>query len=285
MAGEEERLGIIAGAGTLPIAIAETVTAKGRDVFVVAIKGMADEAGVARFPHVWVALGEFGRTAALLKEAGCRVVTFAGRVARPDLSKVKFDAKGTLFLPRLVAGALRGDDALMRAVLAFFEGEGLRVIGSDDVARDLIAGGGALGRLSPDKEHEADIAVGMNVVRALGEHDVGQAAVVCGGLVLAVEAVEGTDAMLKRVAGLPQDLRGTREQKKGVLVKTAKPHQERRVDLPVIGVKTIELAADAGLAGVTIEAGATLILGRKEVIAAADRLGLFLLGVERKGSR
>jgi len=285
MAAGDGRLGIIAGAGALPIAIAETVSAKGGDVFVLAIDGLADAAAVAKFPHSFVSLGEFGRAASRLKEAGCRTVTLAGRVARPEFSKLKLDAKGALLMPRLTAAALRGDDALLRAVLAFFEGEGFAVIGSHEAARDLIASAGELGRIAPNKESESDIGHAMKVVEALGALDIGQAAIVCAGLVLAVEAAEGTDAMLMRVASLPETLRGTPAHRRGVLVKAVKPHQERRVDLPVIGVRTIELASAAGLAGIAVEAGAALIVSRNEVIAAADGSGLFLRGFERKSSR
>jgi DUF1009 family protein len=282
MAAQEGRLGVIAGAGALPIAIAKTASAKGRDVFVLGIEGVADSAAVAEFPHTFVPMGQLGLAIRRLKEAGCGVVTIAGRVAHPDFSKMKLDAKAMLALPRLTAAALKGDDALLRATLSLFENEGFAVIGSDEAAHELVAPAGNLGRFAPDVENEAEIAHGMSVVEALGALDIGQAAVICGGLVLAVEALEGTDAMLMRVASLPEYLRGTIERRRGVLVKAAKPRQERRVDLPVIGVRTIELASAAGLRGIAVEAGAALIVAKKEVIAAADEEGLFLCGVVGK---
>ncbi len=271
-------LGIIAGGGELPLAIARASVAVGRRVFVLALEGMAKPAEVAPFPHAFVSIGELGKAIRLLKDAGCSEVTMAGKVARPEFSKLKLDTRGALALPKIIAAAARGDDALLRSLLAIFEKEGMRVIGSADAADALLVPSGPLGKIAPGPDDEADIAYAIQVVAAMGALDIGQAAVVCKGLVLAVEAAEGTDAMLARVATLPEALRGTQGSRKGVLVKAAKPHQERRVDLPVIGVRTIEFAAAAGLAGLAVEAGAALIMDRAQVVKTADRLGLFAYG-------
>jgi len=271
-------LGIIAGGGELPIAIARAAEADGRNVFVLALAGMAIPSDVAAFPHAFASLGELGKAIRLLKEQGCQEVTLAGKVARPEFSKLKLDARGALALPRVMAAAIKGDDALLRSLVAIFEKEGMRVIGSTDAACGLVAPMGPLGKLSPAEEHDGDILHAIRVVAALGALDIGQAAVVCQGLVLAVEAAEGTDAMLARVAALPEALRGTPENRKGVLVKAAKPNQERRVDLPVIGVRTVELAAAAGLAGIAVEGAAALVVNRARVVETADRLGLFIYG-------
>lgn len=282
MAVSEDRLGIIAGGGELPIAIADAAQSSGRPVFVLALDGMASSEDVTPFPHAFVSLGELGKAIRLLKDAGCAEITMAGRVARPEFGKLKLDARGALALPRVMTAALRGDDALLRTMLGIFEKEGMRVIGSQEAARALLAPFGPLGTLKPTKDATADIRHGCQVTRALGALDIGQAAVVCQGLVLAVEAAEGTDAMLMRVAILPEALRGTQSNRKGVLVKTAKPHQERRVDLPVIGVKTVELASIAGLCGIAFEGEGALIVNRAGVAEAADGHGLFAFGVARK---
>lgn len=272
-------LGIIAGAGELPVAIARTLHEDGRPVFVVALDGIADAPGLNEFPHAWASLGDVGTTVRLLKEAGCSEVTLAGRVARPDFSKVKLDGLGAQYIARILAAALKGDDALLRAVVSMFEKQGFRVTGTSDLTRALLAPAGVLGRLKPQSEALTDIRHGFKVVRALGALDVGQAAVVAGGLVLAVEAAEGTDAMLKRVAGLPATLRGSITARRGVLVKAMKPHQERRVDLPVIGARTIELASAAGLAGVAFQPDAVLILNRPRIVELANNAGLFVFGI------
>jgi UDP-2,3-diacylglucosamine hydrolase len=277
-------LGIIAGAGELPLAIARTLHEDGRPVFVLALDGIADARAFREFPHASASLGDVGTAVRLLKQAGCSEVTLAGKVARPDFSKLKLDGLGAQYIARILAAALKGDDALLRAVVAIFEKQGFRVSGTSDITRGMLARAGALGRFEPDADALADIRRAFDVVSALGALDIGQAAVVAGGLVLAVEAAEGTDAMLTRVAGLPAALRGSMTARYGVLVKAVKPRQERRVDLPVIGARTIELASAAGLAGVALQAEAVLILNRPRVIELADSAGLFVYGMSGPGS-
>jgi UDP-2,3-diacylglucosamine hydrolase len=271
-------LGILAGGGELPAALAKSVRAGGRSVYLVALEGFAVKDEVARFPHEWVSLGELGKALKLFKDAGCSEVTLAGKVTRPQFGALKLDAAGALALPKIVAAAMKGDDALLRTMIGIFEEKGFRVVGTAEAAPDLLMPAGPLGRLSPDARAQDDIALGVQVVRALGKLDVGQAAAVCEGLVLVVEAAEGTDAMLARIADLSENIRGTPAKKRGVLVKAPKPHQERRLDLPVVGVRTMERAAEAGLAGVALEAGSSLVMDRREVGEAADRLGLFVVG-------
>ncbi len=278
MAGSEKALGIVAGGGELPIAIARTAQAKGRKVFLLALKGAAEEEDVQPFPHAFVSLGELGKAVELLNQAKCSEITFAGAVARLNFHQLKMDARGALALPKVIAAARGGDDALLRAILSLFEKEGFRVIGSGEAARELLAPEGLLGTCRPTEDDRADIAAGAQVVRALGAFDVGQAVAVCDGLVLAVEAAEGTNAMLARVATLPEALRGSEKQRRGVLVKAPKPDQERRVDLPVIGERTVQLAGAAGLSGIAVQAGAALIMDRPAVVAAAEAAGLFVLG-------
>jgi DUF1009 family protein len=282
MAGGNGALGIIAGGGELPLAIAEAASSAGRDVFIIAIAGLAQEKELGKFRHGVAGIGELGKMLALLKQANCSEITFAGRVPRPNFSAVKFDARGAMALPKLLAAALKGDDALLRAVLGVFEREGLTVIGSDEAARALVAQEGTIGRAAPSERDRTDITRGFAVLRAMGALDIGQAAIVCEGLVLAVEAAEGTDEMLRRAAVLPETIRGTAEARRGVLVKAPKPAQERRVDLPVIGARTVELAAAAGLSGIAVESEAVLIMNRSAVAAAIDRAGLFLVALSAR---
>ena len=271
-------LGLIAGGGNLPRAVAESVGADGRDVFVVALRGMCGD-WVEGFPHAWVGLGEPGHALRALKAAAVADVLLAGRVERPKFSELKLDTKGVLVLPRVIAAARQGDDALLRMLTGLFEAEGFRAVSVGEAAPGLVTQEGGLGRLLPNDDHKADIAQAFTIVRALGALDVGQAAVVCEGLALAVEAAEGTDAMIARVAQLRDNLRGTPERKRGVLVKALKPTQDAKTDMPVIGVETVRRAAEAGLAGIGLEAGASLIVDKRAVAAEADRLGLFVVGV------
>ncbi|MGA7714269.1 MAG: UDP-2,3-diacylglucosamine diphosphatase LpxI [Rhizomicrobium sp.] len=276
----QRALGIIAGGGELPLAIADCVIETGRDVFLLALTGSADDT-VAAYPHDWVALGEIGKVFKLLHANNCSEVLLAGKLARPKFSEIKLDLKAALVAPRVIAASLKGDDALLRSVVDIFEREGMRVLGAAEAAPGLLAPEGQMGRIAPSQEGKDDIVTAFQIVRAMGAHDIGQAAAVCGGLTLAVESAEGTDAMILRIASLPEHLRGTPTKRRGVLAKAPKPIQDRKTDLPVIGVTTVKNAASVGLAGIAVEAGGALILGKRAVIEEADRLGLFLVGVAK----
>ena len=271
-------LAIVAGGGELPLAIAQCVRGRGRDVFVLALKGAADE-WVEAWPHEWIALGEVGKGFKALAAHDCGEVLLAGKLARPKFSDIKLDAKAVFVAPRVIAASFKGDDALLRSVVDIFERESIRVISTVEAAPELLAPAGRMGRVAPSPESEDDIATAFKIVCTLGALDIGQAAAVCDGLALAVEAAEGTDAMIARIANLPEHLRGTAAKRRGVLVKALKPTQDRKTDLPVIGVQTVREVAAVGLAGIALEAGGALILGKSAVIAEADRLGLFLVGV------
>ncbi len=273
-------LGLIAGGGELPRAVAQAVRAAGRDVFVVPLVGSVTEDWVKDFPHEFLSPGEPGRIVKAMKSAGVSQVLLAGRVDRPKFSEMKLDAKGMLLLPKAIAAAKKGDDSLLRFIVGICEDEGFAAVSVAEAAPALVAPDGLLGRVAPDGEHQADILKAFKIVHALGALDVGQAAVVCEGLALAVEAAEGTDAMLARIPSLRESLRGTADRKRGVLVKALKPTQDRKTDLPVVGVQTVRNAAAAFLAGIALEAGAALILDKAAVAAEADRLGLFVIGLK-----
>jgi DUF1009 family protein len=199
-----------------------------------------------------------------------------GSVSRPDLANVRFDFGAIKNLPFLLGLGVGGDDQVLSSVVRFLEGKGYRVYGAGEVAPELLAAEGNLGAKAPSPDDRADIETGFRVVSALGRLDVGQAAVVVKGRVLAVEAAEGTDTMLARCAELRKG--GRRRGLAGVLVKAPKPGQEERVDLPTIGPDTVEMAAQAGLAGIAVAAGRVLIADRDTTIAAAGQHGLFLVG-------
>jgi UDP-2,3-diacylglucosamine hydrolase len=273
------KLGLIAGGGSLPVEIATHCQRAGRPFFVVRLKGSAGPE-LTRFPGAEVGIAELGKCFKALKRAGCKAVCFAGQVMRPDFRALAPDLRGLRALPGVLTAARKGDDALLRALLGEFEKEGFAVEGAHEVMGDLTLPAGPLGRIRPGPEHAGDIARALEVARAIGGLDIGQGAVVCEGLVLAVEAQEGTDAMLRRVTELPAAIRGAPEAPRGVLAKAPKPIQETRVDLPTIGLGTIQRAARAGLAGVAGEAGGLIVLDREAVIALADELGLFIVGVD-----
>lgn len=279
MTPRQKALGIIAGGGALPRAVAESARQDGRAVFVVPLRGSLDGDWISAFPHQWCGLGEPGKALKALAAAEVGDVLLAGKVDRPKFSQLKLDAKGVMVLPKVIAAARKGDDALLRLLVDLFERDGFRAVSVAEAAPGLVCGEGPLGRLSPDPDHRADIAQAFAIVRALGALDVGQAAVVCEGLALAVEAAEGTDRMIARVATLGENLRGSETRRRGVLVKALKPTQDAKTDMPVIGVETVRNAAAAGLSGIALEAGKSLIVDKRQVAAEADRLGLFVVGV------
>jgi len=262
----------------LPVLLATDCRTAGRPLFVVRLKAMADPA-LSAFEGAEAGLAELGRIIGLLRTAGCEAVCFAGNVSRPDFRALKPDLRGLTALPAAVAAAGQGDDALLRFIVGEFESEGFRIEGAEEVSAALSLTDGPLGRVAPGPEHHADMALALRTARRIGALDIGQGAVVAAGVVLAVEAQEGTDAMLRRCAGLPAALKGSADSRLGVLAKAPKPIQERRIDLPVIGPSTVELAAAAGLAGIVGEAGGVLVVERAAVIEAADRLGLFVVGL------
>ena len=272
------KLGLIAGGGDLPREIVKACRAADRPIFVIRLKGMADPTlgGEDGYDS---GLGELGRTFKALKAQACEAVCFAGNVARPDFSTLRPDLRGMAALPGAIIAARQGDDALLRYLAAEFEKEGFVIEGADRVVGGLTLGEGPLGRHGPREADRLDIDRAMAAARAIGALDIGQAAVAVRGVVLALEAQEGTDAMLARCAGLPAALRGTADAPAGILAKAPKPIQDRRIDLPTIGPETIVAAARAGLAGVVGEAGALLIVDRAGVIETADDLGLFVFGL------
>jgi DUF1009 family protein len=273
-AGQGRALGIIAGGGPLPGRVAAAAQAAGRAVFLVGLESFAEPAILAPFPHRFARLGAAGAILALLRTQGCRDLVLVGPVRRPSLLDLRPDAEGARLLARIGRAAFGGDDGLLASVVRVLGEEGFTVIGAHEVLTEAVAPCGTLGAHRPDAAALADIARGIAVSRALGAADVGQGCVVQQGIVLAAEAIEGTDAMLARAATLARPGPG------GVLVKLVKPGQDRRADLPTIGPGTVRAAAAAGLRGIAVEAGGTLLTDRASLIQAADAAGLFLLGIE-----
>ena len=280
MIGAPGKLGLIAGGGELPHAIARRCDAEGRPLFIVRLDGFADS-HLERWPGGTFGMAEIGGILKALKREGCEAVCLAGTVSRPDFKRLKPDLKGASVLPGIIAAATKGDDALLRKILSVFEAEGYGVEGADDILGGETLPGGALGAIQPTEEQLSDLRKALHVAEKAGELDIGQGAVVCDGLVLAVEAQEGTDAMLSRVAGLPADLRGSTNDRKGALGKAPKPIQDLRVDMPVIGSRTVEMAAAAGLAGIGGISGRLILIDRPSIIDTADRLGLIVWGEPR----
>jgi DUF1009 family protein len=274
---KKPKLGLIVGGGDLPGKIAHNAAKQGWDVVPINLTGFAD-VDTALSDGKWQYIGSIGGIIKDLRAAGVHQICFAGQVNRPDFSTLKLDAKGLKELPGVLLSAAKGDDSLLRAVLRIFEKEGFEVLGAEKFGTQILAPAGNLGSCEPSVQNRKDLQKARQIALATGELDIGQGAIVCNGLVLTVEAQEGTDEMLRRCAKLPQDIRGTSRSPAGVLVKMPKPNQETRVDLPTLGLETVRLAIAAGLAGIGYVEQSTFLLDREEVTSLADANCFFLFG-------
>lgn len=265
-------IALIAGTGSLPHLLVDVFKAQNHPFVVLALKNQAEDHLVEENPHLWISFGEIGKALAYLKENKIKRIVMAGAVSRPALSDIKADWEGVKWLARLAKKAL-GDDSLLKALIELIEECGYQIVAPDQILAELLAPEGQLTSVVPDDQAWRDIGRGLDVLSALGPVDVGQAIVVQENLVLGIEAIEGTDALIKRVNSLQRPGRG------GVLVKITKHTQDHRVDLPTIGPETIRRASQSGLRGIAIEAGKTLLLNREETLALAEEKKLFLVAL------
>lgn len=267
------KLGIVAGGGLLPVWIAETCQNSGREFFVIALEGQAEAERFDGLPHAWVRLGAVGSAIKLLREQGVEEIVLAGAVTRPSLLELKPDLRTARFAAKGFFG--RGDDGLLAGVVKTLENEeGFKVVGVQDILGGGLARKGQWGRVTPSERDYRDIERGRVVLRALAAADVGQAVAVQDGVILGLEAIEGTDRLIARSGELKREGRGP------VLVKLPKHGQERRVDLPTIGPDTVEAAILAGFAGMAVAAGETLVVEAETAIGLADAGEIFLVGVD-----
>jgi UDP-2,3-diacylglucosamine hydrolase len=273
----EGPIALICGAGSLPLAVADFLTERGRDVILLPLQGVADENDYRNRPHTPIRVVQLGPLKRALRAANCRDIVLIGAMVRPAFWQMRFDWDSLKLLPRIAAAFRGGDDHLLRGVAKLFEQQGARLLGAHEVAPEILVPQGSLARLPPAEEDREDIAFGLAYLHAAGPFDVGQAVVVAGRHVLAVEAAEGTDGMLARVAKLRAN--GRIRSKGGVLVKAPKPQQDRRFDLPSIGPATVEGAAKARLSGIAVAAKETIMAEPAALAAAADKAGIFVIGV------
>ncbi|MBY0500948.1 MAG: UDP-2,3-diacylglucosamine diphosphatase LpxI [Alphaproteobacteria bacterium] len=265
-------IALLAGRGELPHLLVDIFQSQNRPFVILAFKGQTEEDFVTNLPHTWLHMGEVGAASAYLKQNKIKEVVMAGAISRPALSDVRPDWEGIKWIARIGTKAL-GDDNLLKLIIGMVEEQGYRVVGADTILSDLLAPEGVLTALKPDEEAWRDIGRGVEVLSALSPVDVGQSIVVQGGLVLGIEAIEGTDALIERAGSLHRPGLG------GILVKTTKRQQDVRADLPTIGTKTIQKVALAGLRGIAVEAERTLILNQKEVLNLAQQKDLFIVSL------
>jgi DUF1009 family protein len=282
--GPADKVAIVAGSGRLPVNIAESLALHGHPPLVLRVRDEADGGSAfASFETDEFGLGEFAEMVPRLKRRGVTHIVLAGGISRrPTWREIRPSLSLLRHLAKALTALARGDDGLLRILVKGIESEGFRVVGAHEIVPDLLAIEGPMTRAKPLKSDAADIDAAYAAARAIGALDIGQGTVSIGGRVIAVEGIEGTDGLLRRV----RDLRGHGRlagKTRGVLVKCAKPGQELRADLPSIGPLTVEAAHAAGLAGIGVEAGRALVLDSAELVARADALGLFVVGLPQGG--
>ena len=263
----------------MPFAVADSLIARGFDPVLFALRGACDPERVKRFRHHWIAVGQLGRAVRLFRSENCRDIVFIGSLVRPAFSEVRLDWATILEIGRVLTAFRGGDDHLLSRVGDIFERHGFRLVGIKDVAPDLLMPEGCLTRAVPDKDAAADIAKGRQLLHALSPYDIGQAVIVIDDHVVGIEDIEGTDGLLARVARLRSEGRVRAKTGRGVLVKAPKTNQDLRFDLPTMGPRTVTGATAAGLAGIAIAAGNTLVAEPQATIEAADAAGLFVTGL------
>jgi DUF1009 family protein len=269
----------------LPLAVADAALKRGRAVVLFPIRGWADAAALAGHQQHWVWFGDFGSFCRVARAQGCRDVVFIGSLVRPGILQLRPDFKTLRLLPRIIQMFRGGDDHLLRGIASIFEEHGFKLIGAHEVAPEILMPEGPIGRLHPDSSHRADIDTGLVLLDAISPFDIGQAVVVENGRTLAMEAVEGTDAMLMRVEQLRATGQIAGASGRGVLIKAAKRNQSRMFDLPSIGPQTIERVARAGLGGLAVTAGSAVVAEPERIGTAADRANLFVIGVRANSAQ
>ena len=265
------KLGIIAAKGDLSKKLLEYAKEK-FELFIVALHGETDPALLVGIDHIWISIGEIGKADAAMQAAQVERLIFVGSLQKPDLFSLKVDLLGAKLLAKITKDKFFGDNKLLSSLTEFLEDQGFKVIGVDEILKDLVVGAANFTLLSPNEQDQLDIELAIKVVKTLGGLDIGQGAIVQNGIVLGVEAIEGTDNLIKRCGELR---RATNYG--GVLVKLSKPGQELRMDLPTIGINTIKNIHEAGFKGIVIEANKAIFLDLEEAIIYDNEHQLYIV--------
>ena len=268
-----KKLGMLAGGGMMPVEIIKHCNNTGREIFVVGIEPYSKEEELKDAPHIFAKIAEAGKIFKAFAKNEVEEIVFAGGIKRPSFKELIPDWEGAKLMAKLAIKKM-SDNNLFCAAIEEVERHGYKVVGIDEVYPEMLFSEGLYGKVKPSADDMDDIERGITVAKALGAVDVGQAVVVQEGMVLAVEAVEGTDMMLSRAASVKK------QGKAPVMVKTVKPGQDMRVDLPAIGLQTIEHLKKNGLKGIAVQAGGILLIEREAVIKKADESGIFIIGIK-----
>lgn len=269
-----EKLAILAGGGLLPRMVVEERMRHQQETFVIGFKGFTDPEWVASHPNEWIRLGQFGKALKILKKQGITKIIFAGHIRRPAWSQIRPDFGGLKLLWKLSRQKI-GDDSLLRQLAAVFESHGIELIGADEILPQCLMPEGSLTNEVPSEQQWGDIEYAFNLLNEWAKLDQGQAIVVQNGLVLGIEAIEGTDELIKRCGQYKRPGTGP------ILVKIKKPQQDSRLDLPTIGHQTIQNAVDAGFAGIAVLEKQAFFLEPLHSIEMANKYQLFITGFNK----
>lgn len=271
---EKQTLGLIAGGGMMPVEIIKHCIKNNIPVFAIGLEPFAAEGQLAEVPHIFARIGEAGKMIKALHAHNVHNIVLAGGIKRPSFKELLPDWEGMKIAAKLAMKSM-SDDNLFRAVINEAEKLGFKILGIEEVVPDMLFQEGIYGKVQPSKDDMSDIERGWTVAKAIGAVDVGQAVVVQEGLVLAMEAIEGTDMVLSRAAQL------CKAGKRPIMVKVLKPGQDMRVDLPAIGLQTMDLFIKYGIGGIAVEAGGILLIEKDAVIKKADENGIFIIGLKK----
>ena len=269
-----DKIGIIAGGGSLPEKIAKACINDGKEVFIIALKNQSTSRQLDDYPCEWIKMGEVKYGIDILRKEGVGDLVFAGPVTRPSLRELNLDGWA---MSKTIKLGLRwlGDDSILSALVNTLEDEGFNIHGPEELLENSLCKLGPYGKHSPTETQWEDIKHGLKIARGIGELDIGQSAVVQQGMVLGVEGIDGTDALIERCGPLQRSGKGA------ILTKTCKPQQERRIDLPTIGLQTVSALVKNRFSGVVIEAAKTLVLDEEALTKLANDSGLFVYGIEQ----
>jgi len=271
------KVGLIAGNGTFPLEVAESISQKNKEVFIVALKGAASR-DLERYPHIWIRMGQIGRAIQALKENNCEELILIGGVEKPNVWLLKPDSGALKLFFKLIMLPVKGDASILKALLNFLEIDNkFKVVGAEKYISHLLMSEGLLAGEKVDEQTQIDIDIAITNCKNIGSKDIGQACVVVDREIIASEDDSGTDKMLKDI--ISKELKFN---KKGVLVKLAKPIQDRRVDLPAIGMQTMHLVNEIGLCGIAIENRSSFISDKEKVLKFASDNNIFIYGLSNE---
>ena len=271
------KVGLIAGDGSFPLEVAKSISQKNKEIFIIAIKGSASK-DIECYPHLWIRIGQIGKAIRALKENNCKELILIGGVKKPNVWLLRPDFGALKLFFKLIILPIKGDASILKTLLNFLEKDNkFKVVGAEKYISYLLMSKGLIAGEKINEQTNVDIDIAVENCKSIGSKDIGQACVVVNGKIIASEDSSGTDKMLRGI--ISKEIRFNNE---GVLVKLAKPIQDRRVDLPAIGMQTIKLAKEIGLCGIAIEEKSSFISNKERVIKFANKNNIFIFGLSNE---